>query len=158
MKTVILGLGNPILHDDGAGLEAVELLRQAKLKQDVEVKSAAVGGFRILDHLAGYRRAVIVDAMMTGGRPGDVRRMQVEELCGELHASCVHDLSLSGALDLGRGLGMDLPEKIVIYGIEVADPYLLREGCSPEVRAGVRRAVDMILADLQDESAYLVEE
>jgi hydrogenase maturation protease len=153
MRTVILGLGNPILRDDAAGLEVVNQL-QARLNQEalekchLELKTAAMGGLRILDQLTGCDRAIIVDAIMTGGDIGQVHKMKPEELRGELHASCVHDLSFTEALKLGHMMGMPLPADIIIYGIEVADPYTVKEGCSKEVLAGVRAATEMIIKDL----------
>lgn len=157
MKTVILGLGNPLLHDDGAGIEVVKRL-EGTAGADCDLKTASVGGLRILDQITGYDRAIIVDAIITGAKPGTVRRMCLAELSGELHASCIHDLNLKEALDLGHFMGMPLPERITIYGIEVEDPYLLKEGCSEEVLRGVEEAVRLITADLKASLHHLVEE
>ncbi len=146
MRTVILGLGNPLLHDDGAGIEAVRLVQEGWTHNDgnLEFKTASVGGIRILDEITGFQRAIIVDALMTGKPAGMVTQMPVEALSGDLHASCIHDLSLQEALSLGRSLGMHLPEEIIIYGIEVADPYTLSEECSPAVQTGARQAAQRI--------------
>jgi hydrogenase maturation protease len=147
MKTVVLGLGNPLLHDDGAGIEAINQLAGVA-GVDCELKTAAVGGLRILDQISGYDRAILVDAVMLGGSVGQVRRFEEADLVGDLHASCVHDLSLQEALLLGRSLEMPLPAQIVIYGIEVRDPYLLQEGCSSEVSEGAREAARLIAREL----------
>ncbi len=148
MRTVILGLGNPLLRDDGVALEVIELLRKKQLGPEVELKTASMGGLRILDQIAGFQRAIIVDALMTGGSVGEVRKLRLEELQGELHASCIHDLNLAQALQLGQSLGMELPGELSIYGIEVADPYTLSEGCSPAVQAAIEQAVALIHAEL----------
>ena len=151
MRTVILGLGNPLLHDDGAGFEAAQRLSEMISNCDVEIRTASVGGLRILDEITGFNRAILVDALLTGrSSPGSVKKMTVAELSGDLHASCVHDLSLTEALNLGKMMGMALPEEITIYGIEVADPYLLQEGCSPEVMVGVEEAVKRIINEIGD--------
>jgi len=138
MKTVVLGLGNPLLHDDGAGIEAVKLL-EGRVSGEIELKTAAVGGLRILDQLNGFDRAIVVDAIMTGGSPGQIKRFEAEQLMGDLHASCAHDLSFQAALALGRSLGMAVPREIIVYGIEVGDPHRLEEGCSAPVLAGHER-------------------
>jgi hydrogenase maturation protease len=152
MKTVILGLGNPILYDDGAGCEAAEQLRRWVVAPEVEIRTASVGGLRILDEITGFDKAIIIDALMTGRtEPGTVTKMSVEELSGDLHASCLHDLSFSEALKLGKMMGMMIPEQITIYGIEVADPYTLQEGCSSAVLDGVGEAVKRIKEDLVEE-------
>ena len=150
MKTVILGLGNPILYDDGAGFEAASRLKNMISRSDVEVKTASVGGLRILDQITGFERAIIIDALMTGSPAGTVKKMTVEDLSGELHASCVHDLSFGDTLRLGKTIGMAIPERIVIYGIEVSDPFTLHEGCSREVLKGVEEVVMRIKKELDD--------
>ncbi len=146
MKTVVLGLGNSLLHDDGAGIEAVKML-EGKVGS-VELRTAAVGGLRILDQLQGFDRAIVVDAIMTGGNSGEVRRFEEGQLAGDLHASCAHDLGFQEALTLGRSMGMELPQEIIIYGIEVADPYQLEERCSPTVQDGAREAARLIREEL----------
>ncbi|HEX7345113.1 MAG TPA: hydrogenase maturation protease [bacterium] len=146
MKTVVLGLGNPLLHDDGAGIEAVKMLKGQV--GSVELRMAAVGGLRILDQLQGFDHAIIVDAIMTGGTSGEVRRFAEGQLAGDLHASCAHDLSFREALTLGRSMGMELPHEIIVYGIEVADPYQLEERCSPSVQDGAREAARLIREEL----------
>jgi hydrogenase maturation protease len=151
MKTVILGLGNPILHDDGAGVAVAERLQGMIAHPDVEIRTASVGGLRILDQIAGFDRAIIVDALLTGREPaGSVKKMNVAELSGDLHASCIHDLSLAEALNLGQIMGMAIPAEITIYGIEVGDPYTLYEGCSNEVMKGVEEVVRLVREDLTD--------
>jgi len=148
MKTVVLGLGNPILRDDGAGIEVIKLL-EGKLAADCELKMASVGGLRILDQICGFERAIIVDALLNGAPAGTVRKMGPDDLAGDLHASCVHDLNFKEALQLGRMMGMPLPQEITIYGIEVADPFQLREGCSPDVLSGAKKAARLIREDLE---------
>jgi len=143
MKTVVLGLGNTLLHDDGAGIEAVKML-EGRVSGEIELRTASVGGLRILDQLEGFDRAIVVDAIMTGGPPGQIKRFEEEHLAGDLHASCAHDLSFQEALALGRSLGMAVPHEIIVYGIEVADPHRLEEGCSPPVLAGAREAARLI--------------
>lgn len=152
MRTVILGLGNPILHDDGAGFEAAERLKASCARPDVEIRTASLGGLRVLDQIAGFDRAIIIDALLTGRTaPGTVKKMTVEDLSGDLHASCIHDLSFPEALRLGRIMGMKIPDNIAIYGIEVADPYTLQEGCSQPVLAGVEEAVNQIEKELVED-------
>ena len=61
-----------------------------------------------------------------------------------------HDLSLLGALALGRVLGMNLPpdEAIVLIAVEVEDVLGFGETCTPAVPAAIPRAVEAVLAEL----------
>jgi hypothetical protein len=70
--TVVIGLGNPILGDDGVGLRVAQALRaEFAGVAGVVIKELHAGGLRVMDAIAGYERAVIVDAMCTGARcPG----------------------------------------------------------------------------------------
>jgi hydrogenase maturation protease len=158
LKTLVLGLGNPILTDDGVGIHVVRVVQSRISGSQVPISNlelffveASVGGLRLLDVLAGYERVIIVDAIQThDGRPGDVHRLHADDLRASLHSSSTHDLTLSGALALGRHLGMALPEDqdLVILAVEVEDVLTFGEECTPGVRAAIPGVVQMILDEL----------
>ena len=77
-------------------------------------------------------------------------RLHPNDLGVSLHSGSTHDLSLSGALALGRGMGMMLPddEAILIIAIEVEDVLTFGEGCTPAVAAAIPRAVEAVVAEL----------
>jgi hydrogenase maturation protease len=153
-RALVLGLGNPILTDDGVGIHVVRAVasRFAHRTSHITFAEASVGGLRLLDTIAGYDRVIIVDAIQTpGGRPGDVYRLRVDDLRTSLHSSSTHDLTLSGALALGRELGMPLPTDtaLAILAVEAADVLSFGEQCTPEVAAALPRIVETLLADLE---------
>lgn len=135
-RLLILGLGNTLLCDDGVGIyisREIEALLSESDKQLVSVKEASVGGLELLDYLSGYDEAVIVDAVLTGKKsPGTILTFKVEDLQGG-SAMSRHHVSPVHALELGRQLGMNLPEKIRFYGIEVSDTRTFKEACLPEL-------------------------
>lgn len=154
-KTLILGLGNPILTDDGIGIHVVRALAAKNLPPDVECAETSIGGLRLLDILAGYERIVIVDAVqIPGGKPGELYPLHPDDVRTSLHAGSTHDLTLPGALKLGRSLKMKLPEDraIKIVGIQVEDVLTLKEDCTPAVKAAIPRAVNAVLAELERET------
>jgi hydrogenase maturation protease len=120
MKTLILGLGNPILNDDGVG---------NRVAQELEGK------------LAQRQDVTAMETSMAGLSLNDTR-----------HASSPHDVNFATALKLGKGLGIALPEKIVIYGIEVADINNFSEKCTPEVSKSIPKCVKMIMKELNSNS------
>ncbi len=152
-KTLILGLGNPILTDDGVGLRVVRALRAQALPPGVLCAEAGIGGLRLLETIAGYERIILVDAILTpGGRPGEICLLQPRDLRTSLHSGCAHDLSLTAALGFGRALGMNIPEDphIIIVAIQVEDVQTLGEKMTPAVEASVPRAVETVLRVLKD--------
>jgi hydrogenase maturation protease len=153
MKILVLGLGNPILTDDGVGIHIVRAAASRCFPvNSVVFAEASVGGLRLLDLLAGYDRVILVDAIQTpGGRSGDVYRLGPDDLQASLHSGSTHDLSMSSALALGRGIGMALPkdEDIVIVAVEVEDVLVFGEACRPVVAAAIPRAVELVLVELK---------
>ena len=150
-KTLVLGLGNPILTDDGVGIHVVRKVEQTGLPAGTSCAQASVGGLRLLDALTGYDRVILVDALQTrGGRPGDVYRLQLHDAQGSLHSGSTHDLSLTGALDVGRHLGMDLPgdDAVTIVAIEVSDVLTFGETCTQAVTEAIPVAVRAVLDEL----------
>ena len=149
MKTLVLGLGNPILSDDGIGPKIAGEL-EGRVGKNVTVMETSMAGLNLLDLLVGYDRAIIVDAIQTpGGRVGDIYRFDLEALQTTRHAASTHDVNLTTALELGKRLGMDVPGKIDILAIEVADVSNFSEECTPAVAEAVPVCVEMIVEELK---------
>lgn len=149
MKTLVLGLGNPILTDDGVGFAVVEQVKKRLDGGNVTVSQASVGGLSLLELVAGYDRVIIIDAIQTGvGQPGEIHHLSSEEFRGSIRAASTHDVDFATALELGRQLGMDIPEEIVILAIEAADVSTFGEELTPSVAAAVPNAVELISQEL----------
>lgn len=152
---VVVGLGNPLLGDDGAGVVAARLVRER-----LELEHAAgappppdfvevyAGGLRLMDELEGYDQAVILDAMVTGGVVGELRGFTLSELLLTKHVASTHDTNLATALEFGRTLGLRLPTDVTVLGIEGLHLESFCEELSPAVAAAlprlVERAVDLV--------------
>jgi len=147
LKTLVLGLGNPILTDDGVGIHVVRALAGRLNRPDLEVVEASLGGLRLLDTTVGYDRLILVDAIQAGGQIGQVYRLAPRDLLSSLHSASSHDLSLPAALELGRRLGLAVPEDeaITILAVEVGDVLTFGEVCTPPVQAAIPRVVQMVL-------------
>lgn len=140
-RTLVIGLGNPLRGDDGAGLAVAQALR-AEGAPAVEIAELYAGGIRLLEALPGHERAVIVDAMLTGTcAPGTVRCFDLDDLPATRYVASTHDLDLRTALELGRLAGLQLPSRILVWGIEVQEVARLQEGLSAPVARGVAEAV-----------------
>jgi hydrogenase maturation protease len=139
----VLGLGNPLLSDDAAGLavaaELTRLLAERPIA-GVEVATSLRGGFELIDLLAGYKRAVIVDAFITDDPcPGRVHRLEPGQVAGSARLVGSHEVGLATALELAEALGIVMPEIVTVYGVEAADVTTFAESPTPAVAEAVVR-------------------
>jgi hydrogenase maturation protease len=150
MKTLVLGLGNPLVTDDSVGLRvAAELKPLVADRPDVEVSEDYWGGLRLMERMAGFEGAIVIDAICTGAPPGTIHRLGVDSIPTQRSASS-HDVNLPTALALGRQAGIPLPsdERILLVGIEAEDILSFGEECTPAVRAAIAPAVREVLEAL----------
>jgi hydrogenase maturation protease len=150
-KTLILGLGNPILSDDSIGLRVVRALKGKIRHPQVTVMEASVSGLDFLDMLSGYDRVIIIDAIQTSqGRVGQIYRLGPDALVATRHTATPHDVNFATALELGKRLNLPLPRQITIFAIEVKDVTSFSEECTPEVMNTIPACVRMICEELED--------
>ncbi len=148
MKTLILGLGNPLLGDDAIGLKVAERLReQLQGRDDVDVEQDETGGLRLMERLAGYECAVIVDAIVSGGTPGEIRRLESGDVPTQ-RTAIAHGIDLPRALELGRALGLAMPSRVRVVAIEAASVLEFRHDMTPAVAAALEPAVAAVLDEL----------
>lgn len=145
---LIAGIGNPIMGDDGAGIEVVRRLEKEKLAQDVELFEAGVDSFGLLRKLKGRKKVVLVDAVR-GAEEGKVYRLAIEDLKGSGFIYTLHDFALEHLLETGRELfKSEFPGDVIIVGIGV-EKAEQKIGLSSRVERGVERAVEYILKEAE---------
>lgn len=154
---LVVGLGNPLLGDDGVGWRVVEALeeRLATGRDDrlgrigrIELDRLAVGGLTLMERLVGYERVILIDAALTGvDPPGTVscRPLGAVRTREASHLDSTHDAPLPVALAAGRALGASLPDAITVVGIEAHTIDVFDAELSPASAAAVPRAVEVIL-------------
>ena len=156
MNTIVVGLGNPILSDDGVGvITSYEVDRELSVeaREIVHVTEASMGGIRLMELLVGYDRAIIIDALTLDNNsiPGTIHKMSLEdlqEISPTQHSSSTHDTSLVTALKLGRHLGYKLPDEIIIYAVEVENVSDFSEVPTPAVAQAIPRLKSMVLEEI----------
>jgi hydrogenase maturation protease len=155
MKTLVLGLGNEILCDDGVGIYVARELRKALARRDdVAVAEASLAGLGLLDLLSGYDKAIVIDAIQTkGGKVGQVYRLNSGDLAATRHTASTHNVNFASALELGKKLGLFLPREIVIFAIEVADVSTFSETCTSEVSKAIPKCADMVIQEINQKPA-----
>jgi hydrogenase maturation protease len=151
MKTIVLGVGNPILQDDGVGIHVINELRKHLNESRVTLDIAYTGGLNLLDMIRGFDKVILVDAVkQEGSRTGEVKRFSLTE-AHTVHSCNPHDVSLSEALLLAKQLGeKHLPQEIIVIGIVVKNTVDFGEHLSREVASAVPTAMNLVLNELKN--------
>lgn len=149
-KTHILGLGNTILTDDGVGIYVVRRLKERlQNMEDIDFCEASVGGFNFIDLLAGYQRAVVIDAIHTNnGKPGEFYELDTKALKPSARLSSLHQIDFATACDLADKMGIDFPREIAIFVMEVQDEFSFGEHPTEEVEAAIPEMTQAIIEAL----------
>jgi len=152
--TVIIGLGNDLLSDDGVGIRVLRALAERAETRSAELHEAPIGGLGLLDHILGHERCIIVDAIATGTHPpGTLMQVPLTEGAAPAVLSSSHQIDLLQVLALARMMGGDVPRSVTVYGIEAKDVTTFHEGCTEEVALAIPGAVDAICAELSGKGA-----
>ncbi|NCC24164.1 MAG: hydrogenase maturation protease [Deltaproteobacteria bacterium] len=141
--TVVVGIGNPLLKDDRAGIEVAERVEALGLPVTVEVLHTV--GFEAMDKVMGFDRAFVVDACQLGHPPGTVLDLRLDDIFSDGLLSGSHAATLGGTLKAGQELFPgEMPMDLRIILIEIEDASEFCPACTPAVQAAVERVVEMI--------------
>jgi hydrogenase maturation protease len=150
MKTLVLGLGNPLVSDDSVGLRVAAGLKPLLAdRPDVTVDEDHWGGLRLMERMVGYQRAIVIDAICTGAPPGTIHRLGTGDLATQRSASA-HDVNLPTALAFGRQSGAPLPadDQILLVGIEAVDILTFGDQLTPAVEQAIPQAIALVMEAL----------
>lgn len=147
-NTVVLGLGNPLMSDEGIGGFLVEKLQtQADNFPNVEFIDAGTGGMAMLHLIEDRKKAVLIDCSYMNTAPGTIKKFtpqQVQSVKKLMHYS-LHEVDILKVLDIVRQLG-SCPQQMVIFGIE---PSVIELGTSLS---------DIVTAKIDDYITAITEE
>ncbi len=123
-KTLILGLGNPILSDDRIGLDVSHLVHKGLNNSDCDLVESQLVGTNILDFINGYKSLIVIDSIKTeNGEDGDIYQLSLDDLPKQQRMNSPHNVGIYWNIKMGRRVGLEVPERIRIYAIEVNDPF-----------------------------------
>jgi hydrogenase maturation protease len=152
MKMLVLGIGNPILGDDGVGFHVAQELSKKINREgentDVDIKDASISGLNLLEMIIGYDKVALVDAIKTkNGNIGEVYKLKPEDFTSTIHVtSSPHDTNLATAIRIGNELAAEqMPKEIVVFGVEVKEVTKFTEEMSEKVKEAIPRVVNLIL-------------
>jgi hydrogenase maturation protease len=134
-STLILGVGNEILKDDGIGPKIVSRLVGEYPASNFDYQTASLGGLELVELIRGYQRVILIDAINTGqGQVGDVSFFTPQDFKETLHLSNLHDVSFLQALELGKHINIPIPADIIIIAIEIREDKVFGEEFTPELQ------------------------
>jgi hydrogenase maturation protease len=146
-RPLVIGVGNPLRHDDGVGHAVARAIRAASPATSVIEMEGE--GAALIEAWTGAGLVIVIDAVRSGSAPGTVHRFEPPEdpLPATLSSTSTHAFGLPAAVELGRTLGQ-LPRRLVVYGIEGVD-FTAGEGLSPEVEAAVGTVRARVQAEME---------
>lgn len=154
-KILVIGLGNPILGDDGIGWHILGAVKEAwESSHDsvfVEFEALAVGGLTLMEHMQGYSRALVLDALVAeDAEVGGITELPLAEACEgrNWHLRSAHDTSLAMAMEVGRRLGIQLPDVVWVIGVNIWREFEFSEMLSPRAAGAIENAKARALARL----------
>ena len=148
MRTIILGIGNTILTDEGVGVRAAELLDKSfRFPQGVEVIDGGTAGMEMLDDLAQADLLVVLDTVMAGKSPGSIVRLAGEKVPVYFRKKLSpHQIGLADVLASLEFMGR-LPKETVVLGVQPVSLELGTE-LTPVVAGKLPELTQMALAEL----------
>lgn len=152
--TLVIGLGNPILGDDGVGWRVVEEAEKRlnghknNPEREFEYEYLSLGGLSLMERMNGYGDVVVVDSITTHQRPdGSIYSLRLSSLpnLSAGHTTAAHDASLAEALEVGRKMGLKLPADVWVVAVEAQIVYDFSEELSAPIAEAVPKAVEVLL-------------
>jgi hydrogenase maturation protease len=147
VKVLVLGMGNPILSDDGVGIIVANAL-EGKVN-GLDVATSAMIGLDLLDAVTGYDKVYLIDAMCTrDGMVGEVKKISKEGGAGTMHLFTSHGIHFFELMEMGKRCGLNMPEIGAVYGIEIGDSVYFGSSLTKELQEKIAPIMDMILGDI----------
>lgn len=157
MNAVVLGIGNPLLGDDGFGVEVARQLKEARaldaslndLWEGIEIVDGGSQGLYLLPYLQGRTHIIVADAITFGGKPGETIKLDAAQVPARLQVKMSeHQVGFNEVLALLQLMG-EAPQEFLFFGVqpkcnEWAEPM------TPEIAAAVAPVVEQIKAQVRD--------
>lgn len=141
-RTLVLGIGNVLMGDEGVGVHVVRRLEEAGLPDHVSVLDGGTGGFHLLSELASHDPVVMIDATMDGQAPGTVSVIEPRYASDFPRTLTAHDIGLRDLIVSATLLGQ-LPQMRLVT-VSIADVQPMQLSLSAPVEGAVSRVVEKV--------------
>jgi hydrogenase maturation protease len=149
-STVVVGLGNPLMADEGIGVHVIRgLLEASEQLPDTDIIELGSSPMGVVHAIAGRRKAILVDCAYMGEPAGIIRRFHPDEVFSakEMAHLSLHEGDLLDAVELSKSLE-EYPEEVVIFGIQ-PERIELGEGLSPVLQKRLQNYIAVISAEME---------
>jgi len=146
-KTLIVGIGNMLCCDEGVGVQVIQQMEFMELPEHIELLDMGTSTMDLISHLEGVKKLIVIDAMKTGGTPGEIYRCKPEDLMPkEEEPISLHEMGLLEALTMAKQMGMEIDT--VIIGVE---PQVIDWGLelSAEVKKKIPAIIEAVLEEIK---------
>jgi hydrogenase maturation protease len=146
MKTLILGVGNLLLKDEGIGIHVIRELEKENLPPNVNLMDGGTGGLHLLSWLQDYDRIIMIDATLDDNPPGTIRLIQPRYVSDYPPLMSAHEIGLRDMIEAMCLIG-NLPE-IRLIVISAANISEVGTGLSPEIHAAIPEIIQLVKSQL----------
>lgn len=142
MKTLILGIGNVLLGDEGIGVHCIKYLEKQKLPTNVHLLDGGTGGFHLLEYFQKYSRIIMIDATMDGNPPGTIKIISPKFSNEFPNVLSSHDIGLKDLLETATLLGT-FPQ-IILITVSISEIQTMNLSLSKEVESAIPSIIEKI--------------
>ena len=146
VETLVLGIGNVLMGDEGVGVHVVRRLQDRPLPPGVSCLDGGTGSFTLLGPLQSARRVILVDATLDGEAPGTIKRLRPRYSKDFPRTLTAHDIGLKDMIDAMYLLG-SLPD-ITLFTVSIEKPGDLATGLSERVEARLPDVADRVMEEI----------
>ncbi|MHA2060607.1 MAG: hydrogenase maturation protease [Candidatus Ranarchaeia archaeon] len=153
MTLLVLGVGNPILGDDGVGIYVARELKKRLLpKPTIEIDEIETGGLDLVERLLDYDQVIIIDSTISGRNPiGTISQLEGSDFTISTRSANVHGLAFPEVLDrLNKAMPQRVPQSIKIFVIEISKEYNFSEKLSDPIMGAAEKVIAEIMNLLKD--------
>ena len=152
-EIIVVGLGNPLMGDEGIGIELIDRLStmngEGKFNGErIDFHDGGTGGMNLLHAIAERKKAILIDCALMGTEPGTIVRFTPDDVqtIKKLSHLTLHEVDILKVIDIARQLDQ-CPDEVVFFGIE---PALIAQQMSltPMLQAKLDEYIDIILHEL----------
>ena len=143
-KTMILGVGNLLLRDEGVGVHVAINLQEYSLPDNIEVIEGGTDGFKLFHLIMEADRLIVVDCVKGGDEPASIYRFEIDDFdhFPDLYKTSVHQVSITEVIKLTGT--MRTPPRTTIIGIE-PDEISMSMELSPGIQAKLPKVLEIVL-------------
>jgi len=146
MSTLILGIGNVLLKDEGVGVHALEALKDVALPGGTEKLDGGTSGADLVDWIAGREKVIVIDATAADGEPGTIYKFTIDDLIRKTYSiGSLHEFGFVETYLMAKQLGC-APREVVIFGVQPAE-IVFGLDLSSKVQRQIPRLLELVVEE-----------